>query len=42
MRDQLHLNKMHVDRAKLITWYLSIRWSDLEIGHTVRSVGISR
>jgi len=35
-------NKMHVDRANLIMRYLSIRWSDLKIGHTVRTLRISR
>ena len=33
---------MHVDRANLIMWYLSIRRSDLELGHTVITVRISR
>ena len=37
-----HLNKMHVDRANLIMRYLLIQWSDLEIGHNVATVRISK
>ena len=33
---------MHVDRANLIMWYLSIRWFDLEAKHTVAIIRISR
>ena len=42
MRDRLHPNKMHADHENLIMWDLSIRRSDLEIGHTVTIVRISR
>ena len=33
---------MYVDNANLIMQYLSIQRSDLEIGHTVTTVKISR
>ena len=35
MCGRLYLDTMHVDRANLIVWYLSIWWSDLETGHTI-------
>ena len=37
MHDRLHPNKMHADRANLIMWYLSIRWSDLETSWPLES-----
>jgi len=42
MHDWFHPNKMHADCENLIMWYLSIRQSNLEIGHTVATVRISR
>jgi len=42
MCGQFHPNKMNADRANLIMWYLSIQWSDLEIGHTIATVRTSR
>ena len=38
----LYLDTMHVDRANLIIWYLSIRRSDLETRHTIATIRISR
>ena len=42
MRGQFHPNKMHADREDLIMWYLLIWRSDLEIGHIVVVIRISR
>ena len=42
MRGWFHSNKIHVDRVNLIMRYLSIRRSNLELGHTVMTVRISR
>ena len=42
MHGQLYLDKMYVNCANLIMRYLSIRRSDLETGHTVATVRISR
>ena len=38
----LYLDTIHVDRANLIMWYLSIWWSDLETGNTIATIRISR
>jgi len=42
MRGQLYLDTMQANHANLIMWYFSIRRSDLETGHTVATVRISR
>ena len=42
MCGRLYLDTIHVDRANLIMRYLSIRWSDLETGHTIAIVRTSR
>ena len=42
MHGRLYLDTMRADCANLIMRYLSIRWSDLETGHTVVTVRISR
>ena len=33
-----YLDIIHVDRANLIMWYLSIWWFNLETGHTIATV----
>ena len=42
MHGRLYLDTMHADCANLIMWYLLIWWFDLETGHTVATVRISR
>ena len=42
MCGRLYLDTMHVDRANLIVRYLLIRWSNLEISHTVVTVRTSK
>ena len=42
MRGQFHLNKMHVYNANLIMRHLSIQRSNLELGHTVTTIRISK
>ena len=42
MHGRLYLDTMHADYVNLIMRYLSIRWFDLEIGHTVATIRISR
>ena len=42
MHGRLYLDTMHADHVNLIMRYLSIRWFDLEIGHTIMTIRISR
>ena len=42
MRRWFYPNKVHADRANLTKWYLSIRWSNLEIGHIITTIRTSK
>ena len=42
MHGRLYLDTMHADHVNLIMRYLSIRWFDLEIEHTITTVRSSR